>query len=613
MNNLPAITGNDASLVANTTDVWCKLLEMRGQKVSDERRLAAATILSHIVCPDTMRVSDTTLVNAYPGFGKSAIITTLAAFSDQLPEPFLIVVPTVERVTELVNEANFDGKRRAIGIYSRENLGIDKPALYDEQWDDSEKFRVVVLTNAMFNRVLKSGEFERRLQHYGSLPRKSRHILHDEALTVYQTHRIGEKTLSTMLDRIQIAVRGTDGGYGSKSWAASQPEMRELQRQLSAITDVGNRYTARLEPINPAYKVNKTLKDIYFGHYHFDGGLERLAAIEYIIRHGGILTTNRLGRGFEIVVDAAEPISHLIPSDTNLTVFDGTAAVSPDYQTIPMAMTLDATGYQRYDNLTVLWNGDASYSASWFKDAENRANFFDVLKSDVLSDQPTLVTAFNDVMEDFERDLMEQINTGYVALKPNNGGLGTNDYNEFNRVVISGRLMLPVGAQLCVAELVNGGPLVSTEFDTSSKGVKFRDDEAQDFLARRTAANLIQEITRTRPSDSGKGEVLAVVFGMTDDVLKIMQSHLPGASFREFKPSVKRLSGRKSKLDRLTEVLREIPDDVAYVTNRDMYSALGMSRVAWSNKKSRGELDGVLQKEGWQVTKNDRGLERITA
>lgn len=71
MNNLPAITGNDASLVANTTDVWCKLLEMRGQKVSDERRLAAATILSHIVCPDTMRVSDTTLVNAYPGFGKA--------------------------------------------------------------------------------------------------------------------------------------------------------------------------------------------------------------------------------------------------------------------------------------------------------------------------------------------------------------------------------------------------------------------------------------------------------------------------------------------------------------------------------------------------------------
>ena len=612
-NKLAPLTIEEKDAVGLTTDLWRRIMEGRGQSVTQEKLESAAMIMLQVICTGSVRPSDVVLVDAYPGFGKSALLTSIAATADQLPHPYLIVVPTIERVRQLVNEANADGRRRAIGIVSRDNAPT--AAYYYDQWDDATNYRVVVLTKAMFDRTIKSSQFETRLRHYGGTAKVPRHILHDEALSVFLTHRINESELKGVLSRLHTAVRATDGRKGERSWRKNLQDFTALQAQLSAITDADKYYTSRLAPINEKFELSPRLREIYVGHYGIeDGGVEKLAAVQHIIRAGGRLTTAPNGNdvGLSLCVDSIEPIAKKIPPNTLVTVFDATASITPDYLALDWTTPLAATMYQRYDNLTIYWNSDATFSANWFSKDDYLRKFLTVLQNDVLGDEPTLVTAFNDVIKEFEAALSDRINGGYVALKPNNGGLGANSFNEYNRVVVSGRLSLPIGTQLCIAEFINGGVLESDSFWMTSKGMAFEDEMVRDFYARRSAANLIQEITRTRPSDTGKGDVVALVFGMTPEVRAILSENLPGVTLKEFKPVSERLTGRKSKIDGLEGVLQSVPDDVNSVSNRQIYESIDMTNRKWSENKQNPIVLNILERNGWRFAANKRGIERIS-
>lgn len=609
---LVPLSVEEKEAVGRTTDLWRRIMEGRGQAVNQEKLESAAMIMLQVVCTDSVRPSDVVLVDAYPGFGKSALLTSIAATADQLPHPYLIVVPTIERVHQLVNEANADGIARATGITSLRNS--KSPGQYYDQWDDATNYRVVVLTKAMFDRTIKSRQYETRLRYYGGSAKITRHILHDEALSVFLTHRISDSQLRGVLSRLHTAVRATDGKKGERAWAKNLPDLNALKARLDAITDADRYYTSRLAPINENFALSQRLQDIYIGHYGIeDDGLESLAAIDHIIRAGGRITTAPSGEGvgLSLYIDAAEPIAKKIPPRTLVTVFDATAAITPDYLALDWTTPLAATMYQRYDNLTIYWNSDATFSANWFSKDEYLRKFLAVLQNDVLGDEPTLVTAFNDVLKKFEAALADRINGGYVALKPNNGGLGSNLYSDYNRVVVSGRLSLPVGTQLCIAEFINGGAIESDTFMMTSKGMTFEDEMVRDFYARRSAANLIQEITRTRPSDNGKGDVVAIVFGMSPDVQKILVEHLPGVKLKEFKPVSERLTGRKSKLDELETALQSIPPEINSISNRQIYEAIGMTDRKWSENKKTPYVLGILERNGWRFATTQR-LERVT-
>ncbi|WP_214738391.1 hypothetical protein [Exiguobacterium sp. s162] len=612
--NLAPLSTEETKAVGLTTDLWRRIMEGRGQDVTQDKLESAAMIMMQVICTDSVRPSDIMLVDAYPGFGKSALLTSIAASADKLPHPYLIVVPTVERVQQLVNEANADGQIRAIGILSRKNSPT--MSYYYDQWDSATNYRVVVLTKAMFDRSVKSRQFDSRLRYYGGPAKWARHILHDEALSVFLTHQITKTELERTFQALYTAVSATDGKKGERAWKKNLRDFTAFQTALSSITDAGNYFTTKIPPINENFVLSPTLQDIYIGHYGIeDGGLEKLAAIQHIIKTGGRITTrpSKGEVGLNLEVYSVEPLANKLPPRTLVTVFDATAAITPDYMALEGTSPFAATMYQRYDNLTIYWNADATFSANWFSKEAYLRNFLNILQKDVLGDEPTLVTAFSDVIKEFEAALSDRINGGYVALKPNNGGLGSNDYNEYNRVVVSGRLSLPIGAQLCIAEFINGGVLESDVFTTTPKGMSFEDETVREYYARRSAANLIQEITRTRPSDAGKGDVVAMVFGMTDEILTILKEHLPGVNLKEFKPVSSRLTGKKSKLEELPEYLDSMPSDVHFLSNRQAYEAIGMSNSKWSKYKKDAYFINILERSGWRLAKNRKGLERITA
>lgn len=612
--NLVPLSTEETKAVGLTTDLWRRIMEGRGQDVTQDKLESAAMIMMQVICTDNVRPSDIMLVDAYPGFGKSALLTSIAASADKLPHPYLIVVPTVERVQQLVNEANADGQIRAIGILSRKNSPT--MSYYYDQWDSATNYRVVVLTKAMFDRSVKSRQFDSRLRYYGGPAKWARHILHDEALSVFLTHQITKTELERTFQALYTAVSATDGKKGERAWKKNLRDFTAFQTALSSITDAGNYFTTKIPPINENFVLSPTLQDIYIGHYGIeDGGLEKLAAIQHIIKTGGRITTrpSKGEVGLNLEVYSVEPLANKLPPRTLVTVFDATAAITPDYMALEGTSPFAATMYQRYDNLTIYWNADATFSANWFSKEAYLRNFLNILQKDVLGDEPTLVTAFSDVIKEFEAALSDRINGGYVALKPNNGGLGSNDYNEYNRVVVSGRLSLPIGAQLCIAEFINGGVLESDVFTTTPKGMSFEDETVREYYARRSAANLIQEITRTRPSDAGKGDVVAMVFGMTDEILTILKEHLPGVNLKEFKPVSSRLTGKKSKLEELPEYLDSMPSDVLFLSNRQAYEAIGMSNSKWSKYKKDAYFLNILERSGWKLATNRKGLERITA
>lgn len=612
--NLAPLSTEETKAVGLTTDLWRRIMEGRGQDVTQDKLESAAMIMMQVICTDSVRPSDIMLVDAYPGFGKSALLTSIAASADKLPHPYLIVVPTVERVQHLVNEANADGQLRAIGILSRQNSPT--ASYYYDQWDSATNYRVVVLTKAMFDRSVKSRQFDSRLRYYGGPAKWVRHILHDEALSVFLTHQITKTELERTFQALYTAVSATDGKKGERAWKKNLKDFTAFQTALSSITDAGNYFTTKIPPINENFVLSPTLQDIYIGHYGIeDGGLEKLAAIQHIIKTGGRITTrpSKGEVGLNLEVYSVEPLANKLPPRTLVTVFDATAAITPDYMALEGTSPFAATMYQRYDNLTIYWNADATFSANWFSKEAYLRNFLTILQKDVLGDEPTLVTAFSDVIKEFEAALSDRINGGYVALKPNNGGLGSNDYNEYNRVVVSGRLSLPIGAQLCIAEFINGGVLESDVFTTTPKGMSFEDETVREYYARRSAANLIQEITRTRPSDAGKGDVVAMVFGMTDEILTILKEHLPGVNLKEFKPVSSRLTGKKSKLEELPEYLDSMPSDVLFLSNRQAYEAIGMSNSKWSKYKKDAYFLNILERSGWKLATNRKGLERITA
>lgn len=611
--NLVLLPQDETRAVGLTTDLWRRIMDGRGQEVTQQKLESAAMIMMQVICTDSVRPSDIMLVDAYPGFGKSALLTSIAASADKLPHPYLIVVPTVERVRQLVNEANADGQIRAIGILSRQN----SPTVshYYDQWDSATNYRVVVLTKAMFDRSVKSRQFDSRLRYYGGPAKWARHILHDEALSVFLTHQINKTELERTFQALYTAVSATDGKKGERAWKKNLRDFTALQTALSSITDAGNYFTTKIPPINESFVLSPTLQDIYIGHYGIeDGGLEKLAAIQHIIKAGGRITTrpSKGEVGLNLEVYSVEPLANKLPPRTLVTVFDATAAITPDYMALEGTSPFAATMYQRYENLTIYWNSDATFSANWFSKEAYLRNFLNILQKDVLGDEPTLVTAFSDVIKAFETALADRIKGGYVALKPNNGGLGSNEYNEYNRVVVSGRLSLPIGAQLCIAEFINGGVLESEVFTTTPKGMSFEDETVREYYARRSAANLIQEITRTRPSDSGKGDVVAMVFGMTDEILTILKEHLPGVNLKEFKPVSSRLTGKKSKLEELPEYLDSMPPDVHFLSNRQAYEAIGMSNSKWSKYKKDVYFLNILERSGWRLAKSRKGLERVT-
>lgn len=151
----------------------------------------------------------------------------------------------------------------------------------------------------------------------------------------------------------------------------------------------------------------------------------------------------------------------------------------------------------------------------------------------------------------------------------------------------------------------NYGKPIKTYVVKVSLGVGFEDTVINEFNSQTAAARFLgegqQKVSAALRSESGRIRNYLVSTDL--DELKAKYEVQRERVYSED-------TGRHSKLLSLPVFLGSLNLETNYISNKDIYSALGMTREAWSNFSNTETVEKLLADFGWERIKNRRGYAR---
>lgn len=607
---------NSNQPVAALTDAWLDKMQSYGVVVSEnhtEQAVKIAEVLNHY----NGKIAHQVAIPAAAGFGKSVMIEEFAKSVANRPDrPLLVVKLLKDEVATLVDAINDVAPGSAMAIKARDDF--ETVTEYIGQFDSARWQNIVVMTHAMFQTSLVNGRhrdiFDRRENRIGSRRRGGvrRQIIMDEVPNFIMQHEFTLGQVDQLIADLDFVAEKMPAKYRSSMVDVAIDQIKVFRDRFAGVA-IAKYTTPRFEAVNVAFNVPMSLNNAVKAMKGYDVA-ERLAAVESAIRAGmHVSNISRVSDGGSREVALTGHVAYSladVAGDLPMICFDFTADIDPRYLEMPGLQQLQLDDTTDYSNVTFYFSNYSTFSKSHHSKEEYQKQFVRILKEAVwpkLNGEVPMITFHKKFIEDYV-DMLEEEGLEF-EYKVADSGRSDNSFSHLSAAIISGPLTFTAGTYAAMVEVIYAEP-VGTSYTLGKNGITHHDPRVQSFVEHNDAVHILQTAARIRYARGKEASVF--VFGMPDNVRKIVASKLPGAKFVDLK--LKGLRHNKSKKrDSQAEKLRELLEnhDGDTMTARLIRDKIGVPARTFTRFKTNPDVLAVLKETGWRFASTQK-LERVT-
>lgn len=553
------------------------------------------------------------LINFYAGFGKSALLEFYLweKLRDQNPVTgrkdirtnfgAIIVKPTRASVCSFVDKLNrADGNGRtqklAFGLYGYDPEANDyldangdwhsmtpDRATYDRQKTEQANYNIIVMTHEKLKQLSLAGE----LDHYRSFfndkgERCDRPLLIiDEKPTVIECHTINYDDIT---DVLRWAVRQTHDGY--KRFCHYAKQLREI------LEDEGIEDKSIVEPIRRKYLLDKRIA-YQLGTENAYDKLAKLRAIEHLIRYGGMVTNYKEGKERVMYLSCAIKV-HYDWTHLNASILDATGHLAMELALINEQFThIRQSTPPRYENLHYYVSKASTLSKGSLKNqkpSEVVSKMAEYCKQigQRHKDVKFLVITYKKYEESLEKALAAHPN---LRTKYFDGGRESNDYIDCDGVIFLGNYFKPTDYYIRMASTIHGREFPYCE-KTDINGLKFTDDNVEDFRLANQLEDFMQELSRTRPMQ--KDSVIPVyMFTKDRKFIEKLKGECPGSTFDSYEAPVK-VVGKEVVQHEIAKLILSMKAGDR-LKKSEWYTAKGIPKTTFNSARKTETVQSALK------------------
>ncbi len=567
----------------SSLDMMSKFYEVmhdRGQSISDDDAKYAFKTFYAWTRHEPMK--NPVVIAAECGFGKSTLLEIFVRNMVRTSDSFgcIVVKQKIEEVEVFVEAINTDRMKHglarrhdyAFGIYGYDASRMSF-AQYQSQFSRQTFYPVLVMTAEMFARQSNMRNLDRFSSFYDKEEVRHRRnlLLIDERPVLTKEYTFTFDRLNELSQNVRRLIHQLHG-KDTKVYSNFNRKLQKLRVTLEEYRDE-TRTKERIEPIDRHYLIDESLRRDWSNHYEGDD-FDALSSFEKVIRHGGIVSV----KDGEARLMATQK-THYEWMQFNPFILDATAETDPYYDSYDFHMFRPDNPHV-YSNMTFYVGDGANLSKMFFnRHPQSIQSVSDMVKEISTKHKKTMLVSYKENIPKLSEQLINEIESGKIAMKHFDSGRSTNDYRDCDAAVFLGWLLKGDLFYPEVASAIYDRPLGIDSKPDQIYGFKFLDPQVEQFKVRDMVTERIQDIHRVRPR-SKVDPISVYLFHKDEELLDGIIDNFSGAKKVDFVP-LQKLSGKEDAADLVINFFKEMRTGQR-VKGKELYEQLNIHRNTFS-------------------------------